>query len=742
MFAIGRKLFDLGIGARLIAGFLFIGLACGLVGSWVLWTLPAEHDIELNPTRNAISILILSATVGSIILGIYFRMQIHRHLAIGTNVAQAIASGDLVASSNGKFTHEFGPLGAELEDLVRSLKMAFGVDRVKWESVAQDRVERDDVASKFAAISKSQAIIEFNMDGMILTGNENFLNCLGYSLEEIQGRHHSMFVDTTFAMSHDYREFWAKLNRGEYVAAEFKRIGKGGKEIWIQASYNPVFGSDGKLYKIIKVATEITATKLMTANYQSQLDAINKSQAVIEFNLDGTVINANDNFLTCLGYSIGEIRGRHHSMFVSQNYAQSNDYHEFWKQLNRGEFVASEFKRIGKGGKEIWIQASYNPIFGLDGKPYKVVKFATDISATKNLELKVQADSQELERKVQVILKAVSALSSGDFTQHIPDLGSDGVGQVAISLNEAINSVRTALEGVHLVSQQLADASSQLASASDEISIGAQEQASSLEETASTLEQITVTVRQNSDSAQHARQIACNSREVAQNGGNIVAQTVTAMNEINQASIKIADIITTIDEIAFQTNLLALNAAVEAARAGEQGRGFAVVASEVRNLAQRSAGAAKEIKGLIQDSVRKVEVGCDLVNRSGNSLKEIVDSVQKVTEIVTEIAGASKEQTLGIEQVNRAVSQMDSVTQRNASQTEEMSATAQTLTDQATQLRELVTKFTIYSGEGKSSPQFSHNGKSMKMPNQIHLQKSNRFDTRNNGILSGEFQEF
>ncbi len=317
----------------------------------------------------------------------------------------------------------------------------------------------------------------------------------------------------------------------------------------------------------------------------------------------------------------------------------------------------------------------------------------------------------ELQQKMNAVVATVSAMAAGDFTQNVPDLGTDSVGQMASALNKAILAVRTALEGVREVSEQLADASGQLSAASDEISTGAQEQASSLEETASTLEEITATVRQNADSAQQARQLASSSRDVAEKGGQVVGNAVEAMSEINGASKKIADIITTIDEIAFQTNLLALNAAVEAARAGEQGRGFAVVASEVRNLAQRSATSAKEIKSLIEDSVKKVDAGTELVNQSGSTLGEIVTSVKRVTDIITEIAAAGKEQSVGIEQVNKAVSQMDAVTQKNASQTEEMSATAQTLTDQAAQLRDLVARFKL-GGNGRSVPRPAGRGKS------------------------------
>jgi methyl-accepting chemotaxis protein len=255
------------------------------------------------------------------------------------------------------------------------------------------------------------------------------------------------------------------------------------------------------------------------------------------------------------------------------------------------------------------------------------------------------------------------------------------------------------LSEVRATADNVASASQQLAAASQQISTGAQEQASSLEETASSLEEITATIRQNADNADQANQLSARSREVAEKGGKVVGDAVTGMQEINAASKRIADIITAIDEIAFQTNLLALNAAVEAARAGEQGRGFAVVAGEVRNLAQRSAGAAKEIKGLIQDSVRKVEVGTNLVNQSGETLNEIISSVKRVTDIVAEISAASREQATGIEQVNRAVAQMDQVTQENASQTEELSGTAEGLSGQAEGLQQLVRKFTLDNGQ-------------------------------------------
>jgi methyl-accepting chemotaxis protein len=250
-----------------------------------------------------------------------------------------------------------------------------------------------------------------------------------------------------------------------------------------------------------------------------------------------------------------------------------------------------------------------------------------------------------------------------------------------------------AIVQVDEISSSVASASQELAAASQHLSSSAQESASSLEETASSLEEITATVRQNADNADQANQLANSSRETAEQGGAVVAKAVDAMGEINRSSRKIADIITTVDEIAFQTNLLALNAAVEAARAGEQGRGFAVVAGEVRNLAQRSATAAREIKGLIEDSVHKVEAGSELVNRSGETLGAIVSSVKRVTDIVAEIAAASREQTIGIEQINKAVAHMDQAVQSTAAQMEELSGTAMSLSGQSEQLQVVVEQF-------------------------------------------------
>ncbi len=300
---------------------------------------------------------------------------------------------------------------------------------------------------------------------------------------------------------------------------------------------------------------------------------------------------------------------------------------------------------------------------------------------------------------------------TGDLTQQLNINTNDELGTMAVSFNGFLRKLTEIATGMRRSATTVTRAARELSAVADDISSAAQSQASSLEETAASMEEITATVKHNAENANQASQLAGNARGVAEKGGRVTGEAVTAMGEINASSRKIADIITTIDEIAFQTNLLALNAAVEAARAGAQGRGFAVVASEVRSLAARSASAAKEIKGLISESTDKVQHGTTLVNQSGQTLEEIVSGVKRVTDIVSEIAAASREQSVGIEEVNRAVSQMDQITQQNAAQTEELSATAGTLAHQATELEAMVAWFklsrddrTLLSGNDLPAP--------------------------------------
>jgi methyl-accepting chemotaxis protein len=306
---------------------------------------------------------------------------------------------------------------------------------------------------------------------------------------------------------------------------------------------------------------------------------------------------------------------------------------------------------------------------------------------------------------------AVTALlqvADGDLTASLEVDSTDEVGRMAQALNKALEKLRATLGEVSETAATASSSSQQLAASAVAIASGAQKQAASLQQTSASLEQITAAVRQSADNARQASQLATGSRESAETGQDVVSGAIAAMAEINTASAKISDIISTINEIAFQTNLLAVNAAVEAARAGEEGRGFAVVASEVRSLAQRSAGAAKEIKGLIQDSLQKVEKGSELVNRSGATLQGIVGSVKRVTDIVGEIAAASGEQSTGIEQVNTAMTQMDQVTQSNSAQNAELSSTAHSLSGQSVRLLELLSSFNLGTSRGSSYDDNAH----------------------------------
>ena len=437
--------------------------------------------------------------------------------------------------------------------------------------------------------------------------------------------------------------------------------------------------------------------KLLAEN-QGQLTAINKSQAVIEMQLDGTIVNANENFLRTVGYSLEEIKGRHHSMLVDAAHRNCDDYRRLWDNLRRGEADSGRYQRLGKGDRRLWLDGSYNPILGPDGKPYKVTKYANDVTPHVLL-------TQAMEQAVTQTQDVIKVATDGDLTARIATTDKQGdLRSLAQSINALLASMADIVSRVKGAASEVHRGAEEISSGNANLSQRTEQQSSSLEETASSMEEMTSTVKQNADNAGQANQLATAARDQAEKGGMVVGRAVKAMTDINESSKKIADIISVIDEIAFQTNLLALNAAVEAARAGEQGRGFAVVASEVRSLAGRSATAAKEIKDLIQDSVKKVEDGSVLVTQSGQTLEQIVASVKKVSDIVAEIAAASREQSSGIEQVNRAVVQMDEMTQQNAALVEEATAASQSMAGQARELNQMMSRYRLSEGQSAAAP--------------------------------------
>ncbi|PWC78256.1 PAS domain-containing methyl-accepting chemotaxis protein [Azospirillum sp. TSH64] len=434
-----------------------------------------------------------------------------------------------------------------------------------------------------SALDRSLAIIEFSLDGTILNANPNFLAVMGYSLPEVVGRHHRMFIDPAEHASPAYQEFWDRLRRGEFQRALYRRIAKNGREIWIEATYNPILDATGRACKIIKVATDVTERQATNADMRGKIDAISRSQAVIEFNPDGTVITANENFLTVLGYSLDEVRGRHHSMFIDPQERETPAYREFWKRLNSGQFETAQYRRIGKGGRAVWIQASYNPVFDDMGRLCKVVKFATDI------------------------------------TEQIGMLG-----RLKSLIDTNFSEIEQAMTTAHRQADTAAAASSQTRVTVQTIAAGAEE--------------LTASAHEIADGMSRSQQAA----DVAVSETDNADRAATRLSEVAKA---MGGIVELIRSIAGQINMLALNATIEAARAGEAGRGFAVVANEVKNLANQSANAtaqiSREIEGMRSVSGDVVS-SLSAIRIAMNNLREfVVMSAGAVEEQTTVTASIS-----------------------------------------------------------------------------------------------------
>ena len=708
--------------------------------------------------------------------------------------------------------------------------------------ITLDVTKAIDAQGEDEAINQTFGMMACDMQGKILECNDLFVKPLGYQKNELEGQHVSIFLPPNIAQSTEYKKMWVALNQGESCSREIKRIAKDGAEYWFKSSYVPVKKENGTPYKVVIYSFCITAEKLRVAEQDSQLDSISRVQGIIEFDLKGTVLKVNENFKNLVGYTYEEIIGKHHSMFVDVEYKNSSEYKSFWDKLQRGEHDESIYKRLGKNGKEIWLQASYNPIYDMNGNLTKVVKYATDITerhhqdelekistneaflikntldsastnmmmadnngiilymnkATQTFMNKAQNEMRKSlpnfdpnkivgqnfdifhkspshqrnllssisksyettipvgssffklianpmftadgarngtslewidvtqERNLEAELASVlDVAAEGDLTLRIDMAGKTGVTEkICAGINGLMDKMTEVMLRIKEAGETINTAAEEISSGNSDLSSRTEQQASSLEETAASMEELAATVKQNAENAKQANQLAAAASGVAVKGGQVVGNVVTTMSAINESARKIEDIISVIDGIAFQTNILALNAAVEAARAGEQGRGFAVVAGEVRNLAQRSASAAKEIKELISTSVSKVEDGTKLVEDAGKTMEEIVSSVQRVTDIMGEITAASSEQSTGINQVNNAITTMDEATQQNAALVEEAAAAAESLVDQAVSLMDVVNEFTLAGGSNREQQKSQNTKAKAKSLSSVQTNKS------------------
>ncbi len=557
------------------------------------------------------------------------------------------------------------------------------------------QMEQQELQAVSAALNRVQAVIEFDLQGQILHANENFLQTVGYQLDEIRGQHHRIFCESDYVASGAYRDFWAKLGRGELDAGEYKRIGKGGREVWIRASYNPVFDAHGTAYKVIKFATDITADRARQAEFEGKVRAMDLAQAVIEFNLDGTVIAANDNFLNTLGYSLDEIRGKHHRMFCEADYAASPTYRDFWGKLNRGEFDAGRYKRIGRGGREVWIQATYNPILDASGRPYKVVKFATDITQQVELEASVKRRAEDDQRKVALLLDTVNRAAAGDLTGEIAVAGNDPIDQLADGIRHMMDDLRGVIGKVVKSAGEFSGASRDIADRANTVATGAQALGATVEEMNASIEELTASINSIADNTKGADQLAKATQQEAETGARAIARSVEAMELINKSSEDISEIVKVIGEIAGQTNLLAFNAAIEAARAGEHGLGFSVVADEVRKLAERSSQATKEISKLINESTKRVAQGSDVSRQAGEAFEKIVGGVSRTTQAISEISCAAEEQLVAAREVSLAIQHVAEETEKSAGACETFAQATTGLNHGAQDLDQTVSRFKV-----------------------------------------------
>lgn len=552
------------------------------------------------------------------------------------------------------------------------------------------------------ALSKSQAMIEFEMDGTIVTANDNFLRVMGYTLDEIQGRHHSLFVDEATKASAEYRDFWARLNRGIFNAAQYQRLGKGGKEVWLQATYNPVLDSNGKPVKVVKLAADVTEMAIQRAHAREREQRMqqmvqNSTVRLILADRDFKIVEMNP-------ASVEQLKKLQHLLPCRVEDMLGKSIDIFHKNPEHQRRLLSDPRNLPHRAK---IQLGdeildLTAVAIMDSKgnyigPMINWEVITEAELTKERELKLQGQQrsarEELERKVNSLMRVVTAAADGDLTQESEVSGDDDMGRLAAGMCKMLADLRNVIGQVVEAASQQNEGARTIAESSANLSEGAQSQAASAEQMTASVEQLIGSIEVISKNAAVAKAQADESVALAKSGGTTVTEAVNSMRLIQKSSEQINDIIQVISEIASQTNLLALNAAIEAARAGEHGLGFAVVADEVRKLAERSSEAAKEITQLIKESSRRVVEGANLSEKVGESLKSIVDAVDKTASGIAKIAASTETQASSAAEVKTAIRSVSHTTESNAAAAEEMAASAEQLGAQAQSLRDLVSKF-------------------------------------------------
>lgn len=565
-----------------------------------------------------------------------------------------------------------------------------------------DADEVADLRGRSAAIDRSMAVVEFALDGTILTANPKFLQCVGYTLAQVEGKHHRMFVEPGYAQGKEYAEFWAALNRGDFLANEYKRIGNGGRLVWLQATYNPIFDAQGKAVKVVKYATDVTEQTRKSADLAGQVSAIEKSSAVIHFDMEGNVLFANRLFLDAIGFREHEIVGHHHRMFVDEAYARTEEYTEFWRALNRGEFLAGRYKRVGQGGREVWLQATYNPIFDADGTPVKVIKYASDVSDQ-------VAGQQRLQLNANIMLDVVTAAAAGDLRPRANISGEDAMGRMAQGLNGflddlggSISAITEHAKNLGVAASSMSDLSQQMSATAEETAAQANSVVSAADETDRNVQAVSAGVEEMSSSIKEVAASASSVTQVANDAVAISVEANRAIGELRKSSGQIGKVTKVISSIAQQTKLLALNATIEAARAGEAGRGFAVVAKEVKELARKTEDATEDIA----TRVEAIQTDTDLAVESTQRISEIIGQIQgfqtsiaaTVTQQATttgELARGLGQAAKGTEDVVRNISGVAVAAEHTSAGAGGSLESAQQLAKMANDLGDLVGRFQL-----------------------------------------------